>query len=261
MNLYERDYTRIICENEQILQEEFKRYKKAKGLKNTRNDPRHSYPEFWGRKFLWCHNSLFPNNYLYHKELSILNLETEAKGFNDIIYGAQNENEIQSYIKLNRKWFIPAAIYKEYNFGHHGAYLFPELSLGSEYAVDYALLGKSSDGYSVVLVEFEKANVPFLLTSSNTEHESVRKGITQIRDWKRWLDNNREYFLKSSGFRDKGIDIPTSRIFYCLVVSRRNLMDSRAADLRSQICYEMNNTKIISYDRLVDNIVKLNNGY
>lgn len=113
----------------------------------------------------------------------------------------------------------------------------------------------------IVLVEFEKANVPFILTSSNTEHESVRKGITQIPDWKRWLDDNREYFLKSSGFRDKGIDIPTLRIFYCLVVSRREFMDSRATDLRSQICYEMNNIKIISYNRLVDNIVKLNNGY
>lgn len=133
--------------------------------------------------------------------------------------------------------------------------------MGSEYTVDYALLGISSDGYSLVFVEFEKANIPFMLTSLNTEHESVRKGITQIRDWKRWLDNNREYFLKSSGFRDKGIDIPTSRTFYCLVVSRRGFMDSRAADLRSQIYYEMNNTKIISYDRLVDNIIKLGNGY
>ena len=32
-------------------------------------------------------------------------------------------------------------------------------------------------------------------------------------------------------------------------------------DLRSDICFEMNNTKILSFDRLVDNILKLNNGY
>ncbi|WHH58270.1 Shedu anti-phage system protein SduA domain-containing protein [Petroclostridium sp. X23] len=256
MNLYERDYSKIISEKERELQDAFERYDNIKGLKNTGDDPRHSHSEFECRKFLWCHNSLFPNNYLYYFEPSTMDLETESKCFKDVIYKAQNENEIQSYIKTSKKWFIPASIYKEYNFGHHEAYLFPELSLGSEYAVDYALLGRSSDGYSVVLVEFEKANVPFMLTSSNTEHESVRKGITQIRDWKRWLDDNREYFLKSSGFRDKGIDVPTSRIFYCLVVSRRDLMDRKSADLRSQICYEMNNTKIISYDRLVDNIIE-----
>lgn len=261
MNLYERDYSKIISEKEQKLQDDFRKYDNIKGIKNTGHDPRHSHPEFECRKFLWCYNSLFPNNYLYHLEPSTLDLEAESKCFKDIVDKAQNENEVQSYIKTYKKWFIPAAIYKDYNFGHHDAYLFPELSLGSEYAVDYALLGKNSDGYSIVLVEFEKANVSFSLMSSNTEHESVRKGITQIRDWKRWLDDNREYFLKSSGFRDKGIDIPTSRIFYCLVVSRRELMDSRDTDLRSQICYEMNNTKIISFDRLVDNLIKLNNGY
>lgn len=261
MNLYERDYTRVISETEKKLQNDFKKYENIKGIKRVSSDPRHSHPNFLEKKFLWCYNSLFPNNYLYHGELKNLNLQEESKQFYNIIYKSKNENEIQSYIKLNRKWFIPASIYKEYNFGHHGAYLFPELSLGSEYVVDYALLGKNSDGYNLILVEFEKANVPFMLVTSNTEHESTRKGITQIRDWKRWIDNNREYFLKSTGLRDKGVDIPTSRIFYCLVVSRRDLMDIRASDLRSQICYEMNNTKIISYDRLVDNIIKLENGY
>ncbi len=262
MNLYERDYTKIISEEEQKLQQMFIRFDNVRGIKSTGDDPRHSYPKFECRKFLWCHNSLFPNNYLYHLEPSTLDLAKESKEFRDVIYAAQNENDIQSYIKDNKKWFIPASIYQEYNFGHHGAYLFPELLLGSEYAVDYALLGKSSDGYSLVLVEFEKANTPFCRSSSNTEQESVRKGITQIRDWKRWLDDNREYFLKSSGFRDKSIDIPISRIFYCLVVSRRDLMnDSKSTELRSQLCYEMNNTKIISFDRLVDNIVKLSNGY
>lgn len=261
MKLYERDYTRVNSEHEKKLQEKFEIYNKLKGIKNTIDDPRNNEPEFEDRKFLWCHNSLFPNNYLYHRELEVLDLGVESTYFKDIIDKAENENEIQRYIKNNRKWFIPASIYKEYNFGHYGAYLFTEMALGGEYFTDYALLGKSSDGYSIVLIEFEKANVPFIISSSNTEHESVRKGITQIRDWKRWLDYNREYFLRSSGFTEKGIDIPTSRIYYCLVVSRRDLMNNVAKDLRSQICYEMNNTKILSFDRLVDNILKLDNGY
>lgn len=72
-----------------------------------------------------------------------------------MIYKAKNEQEIQQYIKQNRKWFIPGSIFLDYNFGHHDAYLFPEQKLGNEYAVDYMLLGKNSDGYSIVLVEFE----------------------------------------------------------------------------------------------------------
>jgi len=262
MNLYERDFLKVLTSEEHRLQNDFEKYDNIHGIKNTRNDPRHCASNFEDRKFLWCHNSLFPNNYLYHLEPANLDIISESNNFSNIIYKAINENEIQSYIKDNKKWFIPASIYKEYNFGHHGAYLFPELALGREYVVDYALLGKNSDGYNLVLIEFEKANVPFMISTSNSESESVRKGITQLRDWKRWFDDNRQYFMISSGFKEKGVDIPTSRIFYCLVVSRRDLMiDKNSKNLRSQLCYEMNNTKIISYDRLVDNIVKIAYGY
>lgn len=63
-----------------------------------------------------------------------------------MIYKAKNEQEIQKYIKQNRKWFIPGSIFLDYNFGHHDAYLFPEQKLGNEYAVDYMLLGKILTG-------------------------------------------------------------------------------------------------------------------
>ncbi len=89
------------------------------------------------------------------------------------------------------------------------------------------LIGKNSDGYSIVLVKFENANTEFILKTENAEAESVRKGLTQIRDWKRWLDSNREY------------------------------MNDRVRELRSQLVYEMQNLKIVSFDRLVDNVCKL----
>ena len=136
-------------------------------------------------------------------------------------------------------------------------YLFPEQKLGTDYIVDYMLIGKNSDGYSIVLVEFEDANTDFILKSSNTEAESVRKGITQIRDWKRWMDSNKDFFMKNCGLYSYGIDIPTSRIYYYLVVSRREYMDERATELRSQLIYETQNLKIVSFDRLVDNVCKL----
>lgn len=261
MNLYERDYTEILNQEEFEALELYKEFHSRKGIKCTADAPEWSYPNEEVRRFLWHFNSLFPNNYLYHLEPKRLDLEKESNKFRKVVYNAKNENEIQSYIKSNKKWFIPASLYKEYNFAHHGAYLFPELSFGAEYTSDYCLLGRSSDGFSIVLVEFEKANVPFMIKTQNSEGESVRKGITQIRDWKRWLDDNRDYFIRSMGLEAKAIKIPTSRIHYCLVVSRRGLMDQCAADLRSQLNYETQNLKIVSYDRLIDNILKISNGY
>lgn len=57
------------------------------------------------------------------------------------------------------------------------------LVLGAEYIVDYVLLGKSSDGYSLVLIEFENLDTPFAISASNTESDSVPNidlGITFV---------------------------------------------------------------------------------
>lgn len=261
MNLYERDYSKILNKEEAEAVELYIEFHSRKGIKCSSDAPEWSHPNEEIRRFLWHYNSKFPNNYLYHIEPKKLDLKKESMEFKNIVYTAKNENEIQNYIKLNKKWFIPASLYKEYNFAHHGAYIFPELSFGAEYISDYCLLGRSSDGFSIVLVEFEKANVPFKVKTQNSESDSVRKGITQIRDWKRWLDDNREYFIRSIGLESKGIKIPTSRIYYCIVVSRRDLMDQCAADLRSQLNCEFQNLKIVSFDRLVDNIIAISNGY
>ena len=99
-----------------------------------------------------------PSNF---KELSLefcrqTDFHKEAQLFNDELDKATKENDIQSYIKRNEKWFIPLSILKNYDFGHHYACVVPEYSLGSEYRVDYLLIGKNSIGYQFVFVEFEK---------------------------------------------------------------------------------------------------------
>ena len=257
MNLENRDYTLFENAEEKNAYEEEKKYEMQKGIKSTKNFPRFSHPDEQVRKFIWHKRSLFPNNYLYFA--NDIDYQREAKEYREVIYSATDEHSIQQYIKENKKWFIPGSIFLDYNFGHHDAYLFSEQKLGNEYAVDYMLLGKNSDGYNIILVEFEKADTPYLLNSSNGESESVRKGITQIRDWKRWIDQNRDYFIKNIGLNELGIDIPIYRIFYYLVVSRRDHMTKKAYDVRSQCMYEMNNIKIVTFDRLASNILELKN--
>ena len=259
MNLYYRDLTKPINEDEQsALSKQIEEEKESDKSKFGRvnNGIKFSHTDKNIRRFLWHYNSLFPNNYLWHLEFSRENLKNEKKLFNKELNKSTKEEDIQRYIKENKKWVIPGSIFEEYNFGHHGKYLFPEQQLGSEYKADYCLLGKNSDGYHIVLVEFENPSKPYMLKSSNTESEEVRKGLTQISDWERWLDSNRSYFLNSMGLTSKGINIPTYRFHYCLVVSRRNLMDNDAKELRSHKISKINNLNIITYDRLLDYIIK-----
>ena len=185
----------------------------------------------------------------------------EAEELLKILDDSRKENDIQSYIKDNQKWFIPASIFKEYNFGHHEAFIVPEQALGAEYRADYMLLGRNSIGHQIVLIEFEDVNVDYKIQSANIESDSVRKGIAQIKDWKRWMDSNREYFMKSCGLSNVSRNIPTWGINYCLVVSRRSRMDEIANQMRGQSQYEMPALRIVTYDRLVDNVKMLGNGF
>lgn len=188
----------------------------------------------------------------FKKEAELLRIELD---------NAKKENDIQRYIKGNKKWFIPASLFEIYDFGHHEAYIVPEQMLGSKYRADYMLLGRNSQGYHIILVEFEDVNVNYKIKTSNTESESVRKGLTQIRDWRRWMDDNRSYFIRSCGLERICRNIPSWGINYCLVVGRRSRMDDIANQMRGQSQYDVPGLKIVSYDRLVDNVKRLSNGF
>lgn len=182
MNLYERDYTIILTEEEKEAYEKEMAYASIPTVKNSRGFPRFSHANKEVRNFLWQKRSYFPNNYLHFgKFKEEVDFEMEAELFAEVLSSSEKEQQFQKYIKENKKWFIPGSIFLDYNFGHHDAYLFPEQKLGTDYIADYMLIGKNSDGYSIVLVEFENANTEFILKAANTESESVRKGLTQIR--------------------------------------------------------------------------------
>lgn len=48
-----------------------------------------------------------------------IDLYYEAEQLLKVLDFAQKENDIQRYIKDNKKWFIPASIFEDYDFGHH----------------------------------------------------------------------------------------------------------------------------------------------
>lgn len=177
-----------------------------------------------------------------------------------ILDKAQKEHDVQKYIKENQKWFIPGSLLLDYDFGHHEAKIIPEFALGNEYRTDYLLIGRNSTAKQIVLVEFEDVNVDYCQKSQNAPTESVRKGLTQINDWMRWMENCKDYMLKNTVLSQYIQILPSWAIHYCLVVSRRSKMNDMANMLRGEAT---NNgfLNIVSYDRLVDNTRMLVNGF
>ena len=209
-------------------------------------------------------NTLFPDHFIdlsSCKAQRELNFNAEADSFLSVLNEAQGESDVQRYIKKNKKWFIPGSLLRDYDFGHHEAYIIPEQSLGSQFRTDYMLVGKNSIGFQIVLVEFEDVNVNYKVANSNMESQPVRNGLIQIQDWKRWMDDYRQYFLDSSGLKGVSDSIKTWGIHYCLVVGRRKRMNDVANQMRGQRQWETPNLTIVTYDRLVDNIRKISNGF
>lgn len=165
-SLYERDFTKILTEEEKDAVEAESNWEKdSKGHygKNISSSPRFIHSNEKVRDFLWHYNSLFPNNHLNPITVKELDHEKEKEEFILQLDNAKNEHDIQIYIKNNKKWFIPATLFKEYHLGSHEAYLFREQKLFDDFQVDYLLLGKNSNGFSMVLVEFETPKTNFIL--------------------------------------------------------------------------------------------------
>lgn len=205
--------------------------------------------------------SRLPSNfYVYEKnDYHSLDCQQESEELLEVIKTARKESDVQDYIKRNKKWFVPLSILKAYDFGHHFSCVVPEYQLGAEYRLDYLLIGKNSLGYQFVFVEFEDVNVDFKLKTTNSETDKVRKGINQIRYWKRWIEQNNGYFFNSEGIKEFTNNMPLWAFHYCLIVGRRDRMDDMSNQLRGETEKDTA-VKIMSYDRLVDYVELLHNG-
>lgn len=251
--LFKRDYTLLTseetCEMEKINAENQRVSGADFGRKN-----------FWFRypKAVRHYLSLFPNNYMDVNELKNREeLEKQCDGLEELLNGDITELNIKRYIQNNEYYHIPASIFKNYNFGHHSAYLFKEFPLGTNFSADYLLVGKSSDGYQFVFVEFENPYGKITIGDGDFG-ETIRKGINQINDWKGYVASN--YSTITAEFKkyatkqlpDEFYTYDETRMNYIVVAGRRNDYNEKTRRLRRMLEKE-NKIKLIHYDNLLDN--------
>ncbi|NRG47657.1 DUF4263 domain-containing protein [Bacillus sp. CRN 9] len=258
MKVYQRDY-RTLMEDEQ---QEWDRLKKEEIIKSVGNleikrSLFHKYPKA-ARHF----RSLFPNNYL-----DPIELKDEAKinnmlsNFLKVIEDQKsNELSILNFINNNEAYPLIASIMKKYSFGHHDAYIFPEFQLGNSYRVDYLLVGKSSGGYEFLFVELEHPNEKIFL-KDGYYGEAFRKGLKQVKDWRRWLDSNfvslQETFRKSKNL-DKALHeeflVSDSTRWHFAVVAGRRYDFEKNKEYTYKLRREevVNKIDILHYDNLYD---------
>ncbi|MGH8350692.1 MAG: Shedu anti-phage system protein SduA domain-containing protein, partial [Pseudomonas sp.] len=76
---------------------------------------------------------------------------------------------------------------------------------------DFLVARLDSLGVKWVLVELESPTAP-LFTKDRRESRQLAKGISQINEWRRWLDDNRTYARRAGrsglGLKDIASDSP-----------------------------------------------------
>lgn len=262
MNLYDRDYFKLLAdeyEEWQLLQQqEIVRKIGAVEIKRSRF---RDYPKA-ARHFI----HLFPNNYLDIIELKDeLRLTEQLTEFCKLVDSDDaNERKILNFINQNRAYFIIASILKTYfHFGHHEAYLFPEFQLGNSYKVDSLLIGKNSDGWHFVFVEFE-APIGNITLADGELGLAFRKGLAQVADWDAWLEAQYGSLMETFD-KHRRIDMPLPREFVTLDKSRINyvVVAGRRTDFKDKT-YRIRRKKqkngselLLHYDNLIDTAMKI----
>ncbi len=206
--------------------------------------------------------SLFPNNHLDNYELTCESESLENKLFNfkSLLDNTQiTERQILNFIKGENAYFIIGSILKRnFRFGHHATFVFPEFKLPPNYQVDYLIVGKNSDGYHFVFVELENPYGVITL-KDGTYGEAIRKGIKQVDDWEMWLEENfsnlRLVFEQALNVKEK---LPKefsvfdkTRMHFVVVAGRRSDYKEKTYRLQRKNLEERK-LYVFHYDNIVD---------
>lgn len=255
MNLFDRDFFTLTAEEvaEWREQQRLEVVQDIGGFKCIRSRFR-QYPSA-----IRHNQSLFPNQYLDAVALKDEDaLRSVLREFADLLNEAgATERILLNFIRARKAYFIVGSLLKSYfTFGHHDAHLFLEFPLGTTYKVDYLLLGKSSDGWHLVFVEFEAPRGQITLASGDIAG-AFRKGLGQIADWNAWLEayygSLAEVFDKC---RQATVPLPQelrlldkSRINFVVIAGRRSDFNERTyRTRRTRAPAEL----ILHYDNLMD---------
>jgi len=210
--------------------------------------------------------SLFPNH-----NLDILDLKANDSAtiinedFRQLLHSTSvGEREILNYINRTPAFHIIGAILRgcQFRFGHHSAYLFPEFQLGTTHKADYLLIGKNSGGHEFVFIELESPGNKGAgkVTIQDGELGDVfRKGITQVENWRRWLQENylslSEYFEKHKNLEEslpkEFLKYDDTRIHYIVIAGMRKNFSEKTYRIAREY-RDTDKIQLLHYENLYD---------
>jgi hypothetical protein len=164
----------------------------------------------------------------------------------EAINSARDEKPIQQLIET-RPQLLTALL------GGHVRFCLPRRRLGGEHIPDFLISDVDSLGMRWVLVELETPGSNVTLHNSHELEQHARKGVSQVKEWREWLQNNLAYARHSRRERGLGLFDIRPASAGLVLVGRRGRLQTNADAVRNQIA-EDSNVRVHTYDWLLDQL-------
>jgi len=164
----------------------------------------------------------------------------------EVIESARDEKPIQQFIEAYPQ--VLTAL-----LGGRTRFCIPRLSLGGKYTPDFFMSDINSLGVRWVFVELETPDSDVTLKGRNDLEDHARKGVSQVKEWREWLQNNLDVARRSKRKDGLGLVDIRPRSEGVVLVGRRPRLLNNADAVRNAI-REENDIQVHTYDWLVEQL-------
>ncbi|MBL7128424.1 MAG: DUF4263 domain-containing protein [Ignavibacteria bacterium] len=175
-------------------------------------------------------NKIIKKSNVNDKKTIIERLETQLHEFETLLDTSPREEELQIFLKEN-----PYLLKISSEF-------IPKQKLGEDFITDFVLIELLDQGNKYTLVEIEKSSHNILTKDGQLTNE-VNKALTQISDWRNWIEKNKNYMAG----KIKDFETPN----YMIVIGRTKEFDVERKEKLRSYNRGYSDVIILSYDDLI----------
>jgi Domain of unknown function (DUF4263) len=169
--------------------------------------------------------------------------DTDVATYRRVLDGARDERPLQRLLASDPILLI------QHLRGGHGRWVLSQKRLGSEYVPDFVIGERSSSGFEWYFVELQSPLARLFVPSSGRLSEQFDEGVRQIQEWRRWLEDNRDYARRPRSRNGLGLVDVSPRDPGLLIIGRETDLDEADRQRRRQLDQDLN-IRIHTYDWL-----------
>jgi hypothetical protein len=170
--------------------------------------------------------------------------EEHVEQLQEVIDSANDEKPIQQFLEAYPQTLTAILTGRS-------RFLIPRPSLAGKHIPDFLISDFDSLGIRWLLVELETPQSPITMRRHNDLEANARRGVSQVREWREWLQNHLDMARRSKREGGQGLVDIRPQSEGLVLVGRRTLLHQNSSAIRNRIIEE-NQIHVHTYDWLLE---------